>query len=477
MLEPVIEEKQLDAALFQFIFPFSLNKNCQDKLQAQLRADGYTRFSLKKTELETEYYGEPYRVSHLNMERYYLPFTNNMLFPHSEKQAGLHRFSKSMKLHCSFKSEYRNFDFIVQSTDVFLCPFDLGFITVRIEIPCSDITFTDALEFTKRFRVLQDMNSQDKAARWISEKKTFDDVEDFLFEVLVPGMIPYLNSDELEGTYFAKHPFFVDERMYVQGLFAFKNKSDMTKADLFRASQIDGVDKYDQPYISSSSMDYIDRYLDEHSYDRWAPNTFYITHETSFVCVTNEDENIRTQLANHMYGEYYYALLINLFHKIVLLKLSNQYSQVRLDKNQDKIEELIRSITTFSAKYYFNEVVSQSQGKEIFIQLRRHFGNIDLYADVKHTLADLYKYQENFTAKRSNYLLLILTVYTVVSGIYGMNQVIEDLKGDIDWGKLQGYSVFEHIAFVLTISGISIALWLGFTTIFQLFKEQLKKKH
>lgn len=41
---------------------------------------------------------------------------------------------------------------------------------------------------------------------------------------------------------------------------------------------------------------------------------------TYFTCVTNEGEREITKLASQMYGEFYYALLLNLFHKIVLLK-------------------------------------------------------------------------------------------------------------------------------------------------------------
>ncbi|MCA0755461.1 hypothetical protein KP806_10395 [Paenibacillus sp. N4] len=476
MAKPVIEEKQLNAALFQFIFPFSLNTNCQDKLRKQLQYDGYKRFSLDHTEMENAYYGERYSVSHLNLERYYLPFTNTMLFPHHDTDPGLHRYSKSLMQSGAMKSDYRQIGFTVQSVDVFLCPFDLGFVTVRVELPCEEVTFTDALEFAKRFRVLQNRNAQDEKTRWTSGGQEFDDVEEFMFASLVPDMVSYVDSENMSETYFAKHPFFVDERMYVQGLFSFRDEHDITNVDLYRASQVDGVDLSNRPYVSSTNVSYIDRYVEKHRYDRWGPNTYYMTDESSFVCLTKEKRDITTKLANHMYGEYYYALLINLFHKIVLLKLSILYSKVRLDANQDKIEELIRSITSFSAKYYFNEVVSQSQGKEIFIQLRNHFGNEELFGDVKHTLADLYKYQENFNSKRNNYLLLILTIYTVVSGIYGMNQVIEDLKGDIDWSKLQGYSIFQHFAFVLTLSGIFIALWLGITTLIRLFKERRKKR-
>lgn len=42
--------------------------------------------------------------------------------------------------------------------------------------------------------------------------------------------------------------------------------------------------------------------------------------EHIFTCVTNEGEREIAKLASQMYGEFYYALLLNLFHKIVLLK-------------------------------------------------------------------------------------------------------------------------------------------------------------
>ena len=42
--------------------------------------------------------------------------------------------------------------------------------------------------------------------------------------------------------------------------------------------------------------------------------------EHIFTCVTNEGELKIAKLASQMYGEFYYALLLNLFHKIVLLK-------------------------------------------------------------------------------------------------------------------------------------------------------------
>ena len=57
-------------------------------------------------------------------------------------------------------------------------------------------------------------------------------------------------------------------------------------------------------------------------------------------------------------------------------------------------------------------------------------------------------------------MLTILTIYTVISGIFGMNQVIEDLKGDYTWSFIRGYSSFQWIAFVVTFSGWPVAFLL-----------------
>lgn len=474
--QPLLEEKALKVALFQFLFPFSLNRDCQHSLKRQLKEDGFIPFSLRNLELETAFYGPGYRVSHLGMERYYLPFTNNVIFPHGESEEGFQRYSKRMDMVCTMESRQDAYNVKIHSVDVVLCPFDLGFITVRTELPCEGLTYTQALEFVSRFRVLQNVSEQDNRTRLVAGGRSFREVEEFIFQVLVPGMLPFLDKSELQESYFEKLPFFVDERMYVQGLISFADGAALTPEVLYRASRIDGMNPEGRPYISSTNMDYIRRYLDTHVYDRWGPNTYYVVEEMSFFCLTNEEPQITVSLANHMYGEYYYGLLINLFYKIVLLKLSNRYSHVQLDQNQEEIEELIRSITTFSAKYYFLEVVSQSQGKEIFIQLRNNLGSDELFSEVKKTLSDLYKYQENFTTKRSNYLLLILTIYTVISGIYGMNQVIEDLKAPIQWGKMLSYSVFEYLALLVTVTGIAIALGLGITTLVRLIKELRKRR-
>lgn len=171
-----------------------------------------------------------------------------------------------------------------------------------------------------------------------------------------------------------------------------------------------------------------------------------------------------------MYGEYYYGLLLNLFHKIVLLKISNQYSQVRLGKIKVKLKNWFVQLLIFLPSITLLKSFLNLKGKKSSLQLRKFYGNDELFVEVKRTLTDLFEYQSNYTNKRASYLLRILTIYTVISGIYGMNQVIEDLKGPINWRKMHDYSVFQYFALVVAISGILIGISLAFDSLRQLIK-------
>ena len=67
-------------------------------------------------------------------------------------------------------------------------------------------------------------------------------------------------------------------------------------------------------------------------------------------------------------------------------------------------------------------------------------------------------------------------MYTVVGGIYGMNQVIEDLKGRIDWSKMLEYSIFEYIALFTTLTGLVVGIGLSFTLVVKWIRDGIRKR-
>lgn len=71
---------------------------------------------------------------------------------------------------------------------------------------------------------------------------------------------------------------------------------------------------------------------------------------------------------------------------------------------------------------------------------------------------------------------MILTVFTVVSGIYGMNHIIEDLKGRIEWSKMLEYSPFEYLALLLTFTGILVSILLTLKELWNGIRSRRRKR-
>jgi hypothetical protein len=471
------KEPFVKKAIFQFIFPFSLERDCHDEVWDTLLQEGYTPFQLGDLGLEDAYYGLDNRVSHQDMERYYLPYTNHVIFPTGNDQEGFRRLSKTVNVQAKLLSDQLQIPFTVHSTDVFLCPFDTGFLTLRVELTGDqETTFSQTLEFADRMRHLQNTNELDRNTFVEHAGNTYEEVEDFVFKVLATHLLPFMDRSPMEGTYFEKLPFITDERMFVIGYCSFPEDFDITLVHRYRAARLDGLDLQGNARMSASHIPYMEQYCGQYEYYRWAQNTYYLTDETCFICLTREQPDTATRIANQMYGEYYYGFMLNLFHRIVLLKLSIAYSQVQLERKQEHTEDLIRDITHFSAKYYFVEIVSQTQGREIFHQLRNIYSNDEMFADVKQTLSDLYKYQGTRTSKQSSYLLTILTIYTVVTGIFGMNFVIDDLAGAFSWSFVTKYSSFQWIALLVALSGLTVALLLVIRVLWNFGRDFLRTR-
>ena len=75
-----------------------------------------------------------------------------------------------------------------------------------------------------------------------------------------------------------------------------------------------------------------------------------------------------------------------------------------------------------------------------------------------------------------NMLLFILTIFTVISGIYGMNLVIEDWKSPSGWRRFSSYTFFEWISLVTALSGIGLSAYLVVTTFGKTIRSKLRRK-
>ncbi|CAH0239119.1 hypothetical protein SRABI96_02881 [Peribacillus sp. Bi96] len=462
-------------AFQQYIFPFTLEGNKIETFVKKLLEEDFVFLNLKDMDQQNQFYGG-HKISHRKLEKYFMPYIEPILFPGNLKQKeGLRRFTKNLDIDCTFESPFLNTPFVINSIDIFICPFHIGMMNLRVTLP-EGISYNDVLYFGDTFRILEPIADDEEKTKVGCKKNQYEQVKDFIFNELLPPMEEYMDEEQADPTYFGSLPFFIDERMYVISYIAFPDDRDITKNDLFRASELNGYDNDGEAYIGSSNPDYIERYYRESVYDRWGEETYYVTSMYHFACVTKATGNLEQVLASQMYGHNFYTILLTFYYKMVLLKLVHEHSKIDIEKDQSNTEQLIFMITEFSAKYLFNEVNSTVTGKELFKKTEDTFRIAPLYKEVKETLSYLYQNQDKLSGKRSNYLLQILTIYTVISGIFGMNLYIGDWKGKLPWKAYMNYTFFEWVAVFVTISGLAISSILGFFFLKKWLQEKKSRK-
>lgn len=425
-----ITEKHISAALFHFILPISYKGETFKDFILFLQKNQFNPYRLNESQNESAFYGT-YQVSHNEMKAFFLPLTSQYLFPASADEKGFQRYTKGFSLKRLLTANDLNIPFQIHSIDLIICPYELGFITVRAEI--NDIPFSQALEFANNF----------------SRQS---------FEELLPDLSPFVDWD-------CPPPFFDSNKMQIQSLFQFTNDESIDDIDIFRSLTLCNGD--------IGNYEYIINYVNEHSYNRWAPNTYIGLNEHSFTYLTNNGLHTK---AKDFFGEFYYLQLINLFNKLVFVKIAYNYSAIHIEKDYNAIEKLIYFINSFTSNFFFIEYPAKIEGQELCKLFKKAYNIDSLYTNTKETLFSLFKYEENSVTKKDSMLLLVLTLYTVICGIFSINLFTKDLVGNINWSHFKNYNPFEYFAVLIVFSGIIVVAILGFQSLYQGIQERKSKK-
>lgn len=462
-------------AYMTFLFPFAYSTKNRQKIGEVLLKEGFTFFTLNNTALENAFYGDT-TIIHEELAQFFYPFLEDKLFPYDMNSPDFIRFSKAFYTQGSLHHLDSRIHYEIMSIDVTLCPFGNGIITVRTNITDTPHDISDILNFIHYFRVLEAKLREEKGASHHFSFGHCSSTSELLFNYFIPYLLPFLQHQQ-DNSYEGL-PFFEDERMYASAYLIAEKEADILPEHLFRLGQVDGRTPAGKPFISSTNAQYIAQYVQDHAHTRWAPNSYIITSAQAQMTLTNVPFEKCTHSIQEFMGTHYYNLFIHYFYKMMLLKLSYEYSEIKWGKDKLVVNELIELITKFSARYYFEEVIVRTEGREISQMLRKLFRINEHYVETKATLDSLYRTQEDQSDNRSNNLLFILTVFTVVSGIYGMNLVIEGWKDSSDFESIWSYTLFEWLAFITALSGIGLSLVLvcftGFKTVQNMIRRYKK---
>ena len=463
----------IERAYMTFLFPFAYQMKNRSQLSNVLKNEGYSFFSLNNTSLENAFYGHSISVTHEELAQFFYPFLEDKLFPEKLKSQDFLRFSKAYHTKGFLQHKDSHFDYEIISLDVTLCPFGNGIVTVRVSMTEHIQDISDVIHFIHYFRVLEAKLREEKGASHHFSFGDFSSTSELLFKHFMPFLQPFLLHHQ-ENTYEGL-PFFEDERMFSSGYLLCRERQAILDEHLFRLGQVDGRTPEGTPFISSTNPEYIADYVKDHTHQRWAPQSYIVTSAQAQITISNMSlEKSKHNLEEFM-GTHYYNLFIHYFYKMMLLKVSYEYSEISWGKDKLVVNELIELITKFSARYYFEEVVVRTEGREISQMLRKYFRINEHYTETKATLDSLYRTQEDQSDNRSNKLLFILTVFTVISGIYGMNLVIEEWRDANGLGSIWSYTIFEWVAFVTALSGIGLSLILVCITTIKSIRNQMRR--
>ncbi|WP_172369082.1 hypothetical protein [Sporosarcina jiandibaonis] len=467
MTEKVITSPlTINQSHLSFILPLGYDTKRKSEFARALESNGFSFFQLENNTVDDNIYGDNIRVDHEELEQYFLPYVEHNLFPTSLEDKGFHRFTTSVMKSFNFNIRNNTTPFTIRSLDIILSPFGIVLFTMRVDLNQKKLDLSDVLDFMHHFRTIESKLEEERGAEVVcpATGKSMS-MHGLLFEELCPFLEKFILHDEKLSGYFGSLPYYKDERMYASAFLFCEEGSAVTNEQLYRMGSVDGKLPNESIFISANNPDYIKRNLKQTLHDRWAPHEYTVVTDHAFITVTNKPpKSMERELSQYM-GTHYYNLLLHYFYKIILLRVSFEYSKINWDKDEEYVKLLIKLITLFSSLYYYQEVSTRSEGNELSQLIRRSFNIETLFKEVNNTLNELYKSQENNASDRMNMLLFILTVFTVVSGIYGMNLVIKDWESPTGWKAFSSYTIFEWVSLITAVSGIVLSGFLIFSTV------------
>ncbi len=426
-MQPIdLKEKHTTTALFQFIFPFSIQTDSVQNMHVFLQNQDFS----------------PY-------------FFNDSL------EKGFQRFTKNIEKKGLLSTNHSKIPFHFQAVDIILAPFEQGFMTIKTTI--NQLLFSYALDFAKSFRMLSTEINNESSIE--ADGIVYNKIEDFLADCL---------SRDLLGIFADGIP---SKKMFVQSLLVLGEEA-IEVIDAYRSLQLSGLDDNGMSTAGANNLEYVSDFIQQHSSMRWAPNTYLCSDEKCFSCITNEGGDILNNQISLFYGDYYDILVINLFHKSLLLQIFADYSKLHIEQNKKEIKNLIYTINSFTSNYFFKQNPFYTPCMELFQMVRKGLQIDYLHSAMKEALNSLFIYDENTARKKDSLLLLMLTLYTIICGIFSMNLFTHDLEGKINWNHFKSYNPFEYFAVFIVLSGIIVVVTFTLQSIFQgLTERKNRKKH
>ena len=460
-----MRNRTVERTHLKFFFPFTYKKKDFAHLSDALLQAHFNYYSFHEQALGKE---------SIILDQFFYPFIQEKLFHPVPSIDNFNRYQKVIEDHYFIQFDDEKIRFTVNELSIVLCPFHTAIICISIQLEPT-LKFAHVMDFARYFRQLKMHPLTEKKFHIIHESAHFPSSEAFIFNHYIPMIKPFIEHHNQHG-YVGSLPFFEDERMYTMMTLRVLD-DDVSDNELFRACQLDGTDSNGRIKVSSFNASYIEQYVKDHIYDRWRPKVSIMTTAQVQIIATSFQHEQWEEVKLHVETSLFYNFLIHYFYKIVLLKLNYEHSTQNWKNDIVIAESIIENMTAFSSTLFFKQVAIRSSGRELANKYRKAFYIDDLYQELKSSVNDEYRVLEDENTDRYNQLLFFLTVFTVISGIYGMNLVIESWDQPLQWGMLRSMSFFEVVAFFTGLVGIWLSFFLVGSAIIRAIIYMIRKKN
>ncbi|MGQ0647776.1 MAG: CorA family divalent cation transporter [Gemmatimonadaceae bacterium] len=235
-------------------------------------------------------------------------------------------------------------------------------------------------------------------------------------------------------------------RMPLLAYLAFDDPGALTFEEFVSLGLVTGPPEGGRFPFSGHSLEHFE---EKYCYDHyWAPHESHAWTNTRFICTghtflmigSNRDRLFidPAGLLGQFRRQYFILALIAHFHKAALLMLSDRLVVALngLDaQNVQSIKRFKRTIRRametflrFTHRYWFHEVSTQDQARELFAMWRRHLDTERLFEEVRQEIQDMSDYLSGDSLRRQANTVVRLTVvttlglvWTIATGVLGMN--------------------------------------------------------
>lgn len=201
--------------------------------------------------------------------------------------------------------------------------------------------------------------------------------------------------------------------------------------------------------------------IDKHTYLRWQRyGTLYGCSRYSLLMISNTSPYATDILLRYFITIYSRIVELILVQRASLLRFSSEVTQVSKLPSQDvsvvseRISSLYKEYIRFVNQIYFRNITAQDQGIELYEKLMGALDMKNKIEDLDKEIEELHQYvslmedrERNIKATKLNDIAGILLPASIVTGLFGMNQ-LKDLTDDYTF-----YSLLFEIPLIAMLTG------------------------